>query len=154
MSPVFADEQRLEREPFAGSRDAVSIENSVRRSMGPADQICTIVAEELACPPVEWHRKVPAQIAVCNDGTSLVAKQHRQDRKTFVVTSEPRRAHDTGLQLGLVAYPNLHRAQSFSGALYSARAGTETRSLPGSHNPLSQPPYTQPMSSPTAWGWF
>ena len=74
--------------------------------------------------------------------------------KTVGVLAEPCRAHDAVLQLLLTADPDLQRGQSFPGSACVPRDGTETRSRRGSHRPVSQPPYTQPVSRPTEWGRF
>lgn len=108
--------------------------------MGPADQVRTVVAQQLASPAVEGHGEVSAQVAVRHDGAAWVPKQHGKNWKTIVVAPELRGSYDPVPQLLLAAHPNLHCAQSFPGSLYAARAGTETRSRPGSHKPLNQPP--------------
>ncbi|MBW2403219.1 MAG: hypothetical protein JRF42_05280, partial [Deltaproteobacteria bacterium] len=71
---------------------------AVRRAVRPADQVRAILAQQLASPTVERHRKMAAQVAVGHDVTALVPEQQRQDRKTIGVEPEPRRAHGSVTQ--------------------------------------------------------
>ena len=146
----FTNVEPLERQPFAGPLDAVTVEQAIGRPVRATDQVRAVVAQHLARPAVERHRKVLAKIPVRDDHTALVAKQQRHDRKAIFVITESRGPHDTRPELLLAADPNLHRAQSFPGSEYDARAGTETRSRSGNHKPVSQPPYTHPVSRPIA----
>jgi hypothetical protein len=78
----------LKREAFARALDAIPIDKPIGGSMGPANQMGSVLAQGLAGSTIEGNRKMPAEVAIRADRPSLVAKDKGDDREPAVVVAK------------------------------------------------------------------
>jgi hypothetical protein len=75
----------------------------------------TVFAEKLTGAAVERNGQVPAQIAVCDDGATFVAKEQCQNGKPIGIVTELLRADLARIKLVFAADPELQSTQSIPG---------------------------------------
>jgi hypothetical protein len=74
-----------------------------------ADQMQTIITQELSRTAVEWNRQMPTEVAIRDDAAVFVAQKQRVDRASLRVEPELGCTDFTGAELLLSADPGFHR---------------------------------------------
>ncbi len=97
----------LKREAFARTFNAVPIDQPIGGSVGPADEMGSVFAQQLARSTIERNREMPAEVSIRPNRPGFVTEHEGHDRQPAVVVTEICGPDDPSGQLVRCAYEDL-----------------------------------------------